>query len=223
MHHMIDGLVDSETSEDPKPILHLTPLAPGQSFLTPTLGTVDVSRPTPHGKLLEEHSTLSAQDLVKNMLRSQDPSKSLNAPNMEREQTIQATIPNFSEIPFARSLSEMDSPQTRPTTAHKVQFDSSTPVPLSSGSAFQQEIFKRQQQLQMQPALAQSPIPTSSWSYHDSPVWNRLPPIPSSPWTASASSGPPSPCFRGDEVPRKAPQPAMFGAIGQTPPSAQAD
>jgi hypothetical protein len=219
---MIDGLVDSEMSDDSRPVLHLTPLPIGQSYPTPTLGPGDVSSGAQQGEPHRQHGALTAQDLVNQMLRSQDPSKSLSAPNMEREQTVRTPIPSFASIPFAPSCSEITSPKTRPTTAHKVQPDNSTPVLLSSGLMFQQEILKRQQQLQMQSTPVNSQFPMSSWSYQDSPVSKHFPPLPSSPWTASTPTGTPSACFDGDEVPRKVPPPAMFGAIGQTPPSAQA-
>jgi hypothetical protein len=222
MHHMIDGLVDSEMSDDPQPILHLTPFPPVQSCPMPTLGSVDVSNGASHGNLDQQHSKLTAQDLVNQMLRSQNASEPLSAANMEREQTMRPPIPSFSETPSAPLLGELNSPQTRPTTAHKVQPDSSTPVPLSSGSVFQQDILRRQQQLQMYSTPVHSPLPPSSWPYQESPVGKQFPTLQSSPWTASPSPGLPSPHFHGDEVPRKAPPPAMFGAIGQTPPSAQA-
>jgi hypothetical protein len=222
MHHMIDGLVDSEMSDDSRPVLHLTPLPIGQSSPTRTFGPAYVSSGAQQGEPHQQHRTLTAQDLVKQMLRSQDPPKSLSAPTMEREQTIRTPISSFPSIPCAPSSSGMTSPQTRPTTAHRVQFDNSTPVLSSSGSVFQQEIIKRQQLLQMQSTPVNSQFPTSSLSYQDSPVSKHFPPIQSSPWTASMPTGTPSAYLDGDEVPRKVPPPAMFGAIGQTPPSAQA-
>jgi hypothetical protein len=222
MHHMIDGLVDSEISDDSRPVLHLTPLPIGQSYPTPTLGVADVASGVQQGEPHQQHGTLTAQDLVNQMLRSHDLSKSLSAPNIEREQTIRTPISSFSSILCAPSSSWISSPQTRPTTAHKMQSDNPTPVLLSSGSAFQQEIVNRQQQLQIQSTPIDSQFPTSSWSYQDSPVNRHFPPLQSSPWTASVPAGTPSARFDGDEVPRKVPPPAMFGAIGQTPPSAQA-
>ena len=222
MHHMIDGLVDSEMSDDPKPILHLTPFSSGQSSSTPKRGVVDVSNGAAFGNLHQQHKTLTAQDLVNQMLRSQMALRDLSAPNMEREETVRPPISSFCETPFALLSGLTDSPQSRPATAHRVQPDSSTPVPPSSGSAFQQDILRRKQQLQMHSTPVLSSFPPSSWSYQESPVEKQFPPLQSSPLTASSSRGLSSPQFHGDEVPRKAPLPAMFGAIGQTPPSAQA-
>lgn len=223
MHHMIDGLVDSEMPDDQQPVLHLTPFAPGPSDPTPMAGPIDVSSGASHREIHQQHSTLTAQDVVDQMLRSHDVSTtSLGAPNMEREQTMRPSTPSLSETPFTPSLREMHSPQSRPTTSHKVLPDNSTPIPLSSGSAFEHGIFKRQQQLQMQSTPVHSPLPSSSWFYSEGPNGTYLPPLQSSPWTVSTATGTPPPIFDGDEIPRKAPPPAMFGAIGQTPPSAQA-
>jgi hypothetical protein len=218
MHHMIDGLVDSEISDDPLPTLYLTPLSPGQSLPMSAQGSVDVSNGASLGKAHHQHSTLTAQDLVNQMLRLQNASKPTGAPNIQ----MRPQIPSFYETSFAPMASEMNSPKTRPTTAHKVQPDSSTPVPLSSESAFQQDILKRQQQLQMHSTPVHPPLSTSGWPHQESPVGKRFPPLQSSPWTPSPSLGFQSPYSHADEVPRKAPAPAIFGAIGQTPPSAQA-
>ena len=222
MHHMIDGLVDCEMSDDSKPVLHLTPFSSGQSSSTPKRGIVDVSSRAALGNFHEQHKTLTAQDLVNQMLHAQVALKDLSAPNMERDETMRRSISSFCETPFAPLSGPTNSPQSRPTTAHRVQSESSTPVPLSSGSAFQQDILRRQQQLQMHSTPVLTSFPPSSWSYQESPVGKQLPPLQSSPLTASSPRGLSSPQFHGDEVPRKAPLPAMFGAIGQTPPSAQA-
>jgi hypothetical protein len=214
MHHMIDGLVDSEISDDPQPVLNLTPFSPEQSHPTLTSGSNHVSNGASRGQLHQQHSTLTAQDLVNQMLRSQNATKPLIAPNMEREETMRPLIPSLCETPFPPSLGGMDSPQTRATTAHKVQPDSLTPVPLSSGTVFQQDILRRQQLLQMQSTPTQPPVPPSSWSYQGSLVGNQLPPL-----LSSSSTADPSPYFYGEDIPRRAPWPACFGAIGQMPPS----
>ena len=209
-------------SEDPQPVLHLTPLSPGQSHPLSKLGLGDASYEGSHGELSQQHHTLTAQDFVNQMLYSPNAMKPLSAAKMEREETVRPAIPNFYETPFAPMSGERGSPQTRPTTAHKVQPGSSTPIPMSSGSVFQQDILRRQQFLQMHSTPVQSPLPPSSWSYQESPVEKQFLPLQASPLTASPSAVFSSPCFHGDDVPRKASPPAMFGAIGQTPPSAQA-
>ena len=222
MHHMIDGLVDSEMYDDSKPVLHLTPFSPEQSSSTPKLGTIGASSGTAWGQLDQQRNTLTAEDPATQMLHLPDDSTYLSAPNTEREESVRQPIFSSCETPFTPVMDQSDAPQSRPTTAQRVQPDSSTPVPLSSGSAFQQDIFRRQQQLQVQSTPVPSCFPPSSWSYQESPVRLPLPALQSSPWTASPSASLPSSQFRGNEVPRKAPPPAMFGAIGQTPPSAQA-
>jgi hypothetical protein len=218
MHHMIDVLVDSEVSDDPPPALHLTPLSPAQSFpMTPTMANVQTG-----SSVQQQRNTLTAQDLVNSMLRSQNSSDQVSAPDMEREETMRPPVSSVCEALFAPLSGEMRSPQTRPTTAHRVQPETSTPVPFSSDPAFQQDILRRQQNLQFHSTPIHSPLSPSSWPYQASPG-NQFPPLPSSPWRGSPSiSTPAIACLDGDEVPRKAPQPAMFGAIGQTPPSAQA-
>jgi hypothetical protein len=221
MHHMIDVLVDSEVSDDPPPALHLTPLSPAQSFpMTPTMANVQAG--SSQRSVQQQRNTLTAQDLVNSMLRSQNFSDQVGAPDMEREETMRPSVPSVCDTLFAPFSGEMKSPQTRPTTAHRVQPEASTPVPFSSDPAFQQDILQRQQNLQLHSTPLHSPLQPNSWPYQASPG-NQFPPLPSSPWRGSPSiSTPTIACLDGDEVPRKAPQPAMFGAIGQTPPSAQA-
>ena len=222
MHHMIDGLVGSEMSDDARPLLRLTPFSVTES--TPMLGvrTVDPSQEALWEEVDQQHRTLTAQGLVNQMVRSQNGSTPGSAPRMEREETLRPLMSSFSEIPFAPLSGGTNSPRSRPSTAHRMQSDSSTPGPVSSGSAFQQDIVRRQQQLQMHATPVLSPFPPSSCSHQESPIVNQFPPLQPSPWMSSPLVGLVSPHFHGDEVPRKAPAPAMFGAIGQTPPSAQA-
>ena len=223
MHHMIDVLVDSEVSDDPPPALHLTPLSPTQSFpmQTPTMANVQMG--SSQWPVQQQRNAITAQDLVNSMRRQQNSSDQVSAPDMEREETVRPPVSSFCDTLFAPLSDEMKSPQTRPTTAHRMQPETSTPVPFSSDPAFQQDILRRQQNLQFHSTPIHSPLPPSSWSYQASPG-KQFPPLPSSPWTGSPSIGTPALAYLdGDEVPRKAPQPAMFGAIGQMPPSAQTE
>jgi hypothetical protein len=221
MHHMIDVLVDSEVSDDPPPALHLTPLSPTQSFpMTPTMANVQAG--SAQWPVQQQRHTFTAQDLVNSMLCSQGSSDPVATLDVEREDTMRPPVSSACDALFVPLSNAIKSPQTRPTTAHRVQPETSTPVPFSSDLAFQQDILQRQQNLQFHSTPIHSPLASSRWSCQASPG-TQFPPLPSSPWRGSPSTSTPTIAYRdGDEVPRKAPQPAMFGAIGQTPPSAQA-
>lgn len=220
MHQMIDGLVDSETSDRPPFAQHFPQISHGQSLPTPTIDQIDVLDTN-----IRQGRSLTAKDLVNRMQRSPELPNMSVAANMEREETLRTPLPSvWNTTPFAPLPRENKSPQTRPTTAHKVQPDISTPVPMSSGSAFQQDILRRQQQMQLQSTPLQTPLLSSSWSYNNGSAGKHLPQMgqmQSSPWTDHSPMLHSSP-YVGHEVPRRNPLPAMFGAIGQTPPSGQA-
>ncbi len=222
MHQMIDGLVDSETSDRPPQARPFPQISHGESPPTPTIDHAEsqAKASLTNGLHLK---TLTAQDLVNRMQRSPGQSVYASAPNMEREDTLRPPSPSFWTVtPFAPLTGQNSSPKSRPGTAHKVLPDNSTPVPLSSGTAFQQDILRRQQQMQLQSTPIQA-LASSSWAYLGDSGFDQAPPSErqqSSPWTDSSNRL--SSQYLGHEVPRQSPFPAMFGAIGQTPPSGQA-
>ena len=223
MHQMVDGLLASETSEELLHVEHFPQISHGESFPTPTLDSIDLEDSGP-GIPFQDQKTLTAQYLVKQMQGSRSTGQAAGV-DMRREETIRPPIPSIWTTPFTPLPGETSSPQTRPGTAHMVSSNNPTPLSQSSGASFQQEILRRQQILQMQQSSPlHSPQLPNSWSRHQSPVIDQFArqdhPYLSRQPASPAFHGPPS--SPNQEVHREAPLVALYGAVGQTPPSGQA-
>jgi hypothetical protein len=221
MQQMVDGLVESESSESNLQPQHFPQISHGDTPPTPTLNNFDIrSAETGSGAL--QNRTLTAVDLVRHMKQSSPAGGFSTAVAMEREPTLRPALPSVWNTPFAPLPGEAGSSQPRPSTAHRVENNTSFGYQPSSGMTFQQELARQHQQLQMQSSPVLAHPPSSAWSQYDhssqGPA-NYMIDGPS-PWLIPPSYSHSS--LPGPAGSRASPLQSMYGAIGQTPPSGQA-
>ncbi|KAL9107838.1 MAG: hypothetical protein Q9227_007353 [Pyrenula ochraceoflavens] len=211
MRQMVDQLVSSDASEDAEPITSV--------FWAHT------------GSLQDTHSyPLAVQGIGETntnwtfpttpRMASPGHTHHARAPSMEREETLRPTLPSVWNTPFAPLPGESSSPQTRPSTAKAV--DATTPSALISSGTFQADLARQQHLIQMQSSFVQTPDPPTSWPVASClGIENNA----SSQHHVDSSRVQSSESFSPFSVslprPNHSHGPARFGAIGETPPSAQ--
>ena len=166
---------------------------------------------------------LTAKDIVQRMQQSPLCPGGSNEIRGEAMEAKALYVSQTTTVPLSAMADESVESQRRLSRDGQLPDFESTPVPLSSGSMFHHEIMRQQHLIQQQATPAQTTVQPSSWasaikSSQPKRVSNQF--ASSLCWTESPSRTQGAPDF-GYEVPRKSPQPALYGAIGQTPPSAQ--
>lgn len=208
MESMVNDLVQSEASE---------PL-PEDGLPTPTLRKPGMATFPESDTNQRRSGAFTAQDLVQQF---HQPSANDSIIPMGRTPSGHPVLPSVWNTPFAPQIGETSGTYSVSTASHAIGFGQTTHVQQSSGAVFQNELSKKQRQLQLRSSPLLSMQPSTPSYYHspnglqsrmrqDDQASPRGSPWQSSPIPTQDSSA---------NLPRRLPQAALFGAIGEARPS----